>query len=65
MQKSHVWMSQDSLKTYSHLSSLFGNPVSIESYNKDFAKALNFSELKKEKTGIIIQVKNKQETATM
>lgn len=64
MQKSHAWMSQDSLKTYSHLSALFGNPVSIESYNKDFAKALNFEGLEKEKTGIIIQVKNKQEVAT-
>lgn len=61
MQNTHLWMSQDSLRTYSHLSSLFGNPVSIESYNQEFAEALSFTELKKEKTGLIIQVKNKKE----
>ncbi|WP_455638813.1 helix-turn-helix domain-containing protein [Parabacteroides sp.] len=59
MQNSQLWMSQDSLKTYSHLSTLFGNPVSIESYNKDFAEALQFEQLK-DKSGIIIHIKNKK-----
>lgn len=58
MQKSQLWMSQDSLKTYSRLSALFGNPVSIDSYNKDFAEALKFEQLK-EKAGIIVHIKNK------
>lgn len=61
MQKTDIWMSQDSIRAYSHLSSIFGNPVSIESYNKEFAEALSFTELKKESTGIVIQVKNKKE----
>lgn len=59
MQNSQQWMNQDTLKTYSRLSALFGNPVSIESYNKDFAEALKFAELK-EKSGIIVHVKNKK-----
>lgn len=59
MQNSGLWMNQDTLQTYSRLSALFGNPVSIESYNKDFAEALNFVRLK-EKSGIIVHVKNKQ-----
>lgn len=58
MQKSNQWISRDTLQTYSRLSSIFGNPVSIESYDKDFSEALAFTEIK-EKTGIIIQVKNK------
>ncbi|RHJ83563.1 helix-turn-helix domain-containing protein [Parabacteroides sp. AM08-6] len=62
MQKSNLWMSQDTLQTYSRLSTVFGNPIYIESYNKEFSEALNFSEIK-EKTGIIVQVKNKKETA--
>lgn len=61
MQKTDLWMSRDSIRAYSHLSSIFGNPVAIESYNKEFAEALSFTNLKKEKTGIIIQVKNKNE----
>ena len=32
LQNSHLWMSQDSIRTYANLSKLFGNPVSIESY---------------------------------
>lgn len=59
MQNSELWMNQDTLKTYSRLSSVFGNPVSIESYNKDFAEALKFEQLK-DKSGIIIHVKNKK-----
>lgn len=62
MQNSSKWISIDTLKTYSHLSSVFGNPVSIESYNQEFSEALSFAEIK-EKTGIIVQVKNKKETA--
>ena len=62
MEKSGQWITSDTLKTYSHLASLFGNPVSIESYNKEFSEALAYSEIK-EKTGIIVQVKNKKETA--
>lgn len=52
-------MNQDTLKTYSRLSAAFGNPVSIESYNKDFAEALKFEQLK-DKSGIIVHVKNKK-----
>ena len=52
-------MNQDTLKTYSRLSAVFGNPVSIESYNKDFAEALKFEQLK-DKSGIIVHVKNKK-----
>ena len=37
LQNFHLWMSQDSIHTYANLSKLFGNPVSIESYNKDFS----------------------------
>lgn len=59
MQNSELWMNQDTLKTYSRLSAVFGNPVSIESYNKDFAEALKFEQLK-DKSGIIIHVKNKK-----
>lgn len=59
MQNSGQWMNQDTLKTYSRLSALFGNPVSIESYNKDFAEALKFEQLK-DKSGIIVHVKNKK-----
>lgn len=59
MQNSGQWMNQDTLKTYSRLSTLFGNPVSIESYNKKFAEALKFEQLK-EKSGIIVHVKNKK-----
>ncbi|WP_347146678.1 helix-turn-helix domain-containing protein [Parabacteroides goldsteinii] len=59
MQNSELWMNQDTLKTYSRLSAAFGNPVSIESYNKDFAEALKFEQLK-DKSGIIVHVKNKK-----
>lgn len=59
MQNSGLWMNQDTLKTYSRLSALFGNPVSIESYNKDFAEALKFEQLK-EKSGIIVHIKSKK-----
>lgn len=59
MQNSELWMNQDTLKTYSRLSAVFGNPVSIESYNKDFAEALKFEQLK-DKSGIIVHVKNKK-----
>lgn len=62
MQNSSKWISADTLKTYSHLSSVFGNPLSIESYNQEFSEALGFAEIK-EKTGIIVQVKNKREAA--
>ena len=53
LQNSHLWMSQDSIRTYANLSKLFGNPVSIESYNKDFSDALSYTPDKK-KTGIVI-----------
>lgn len=59
MQNSELWMNQDTLKTYSRLSAVFGNPVSIESYNKDFAEALKLEQLK-DKSGIIVHVKNKK-----
>ena len=59
MQNSELWMNQDTLKTYSRLSTAFGNPVSIESYNKDFAEALKLEQLK-DKSGIIVHVKNKK-----
>ena len=52
LQNSHLWMSQDSIRTYANLSKLFGNPVSIESYNKDFSDALSYTPDKK-KTGIV------------
>ena len=55
LQNSHLWMSQDSIRTYANLSKLFGNPVSIESYNKDFSDALSYTPDKK-KTGIVIHV---------
>ena len=58
LQNSHLWMSQDSIHTYANLSKLFGNPVSIESYNKDFSDALSYTPDKK-KTGIVIHVLNK------
>ena len=47
LQNSHQWMSQDSIRTYANLSKLFGNPVSIESYNKDFSDALSYTPDKK------------------
>ena len=59
MQNSELWMNQDTLKTYSRLSAVFGNPVSIESYNRDFAEALKLEQLK-DKSGIIVNVKNKK-----
>lgn len=59
MQNSELWINQDTLKTYSRLSALYGNPVSIGSYNKEFAEALSFQQIKDE-TGIIIQIKNKE-----
>ena len=58
LQNSHQWMSQDSIRTYANLSKHFGNPVSIESYNKDFSDALSYTPDKK-KTGIVIHVLNK------
>ena len=58
LQNTHLWMSQDSIRTYANLSKLFGNPVSIESYNKDFSDALSYTPDKK-KTGIVIHVLNK------
>ena len=61
LQNSHLWMSQDSIRTYANLSKLFGNPVSIESYNKDFSDALSYTPDKK-KTGIVIHVLNKAKT---
>lgn len=39
---------------------MLGNPVCIESHNKDFADALRFASLK-EKSGILIQILNKEE----
>lgn len=60
MQNSQLWVNQDTLKTYTKLSSLFGNPVSIGSYNKEFAEALNIEQIKDE-TGIIIQIKKKED----
>lgn len=57
IQNTQLWMNQDSLRTYSRLSSLFGNLVSIESYNKNFAEALTLPQLK-EQSGIIIQIKS-------
>lgn len=62
MQRAEAWTSQDSLQAYSHLSSLLGNPISIESYNSDFSEALKITEIK-EKSGIRICVKNKKESA--
>ena len=59
MQNSELWMNQDTLKTYSRLSAVFGNPVTIESYNRDFAEALKLEQLK-DKSGIIVHVKNKK-----
>lgn len=59
MQNSELWMNQDTLKTYSRLSAVFGNPVSIESYNRDFAEALKLEQLK-DKSDIIVHVKNKK-----
>ncbi|HBA30211.1 MAG TPA: transcriptional regulator [Parabacteroides goldsteinii] len=59
MQNSELWMNQDTLKTYPRLSAVFGNPVSIESYNRDFAEALKLEQLK-DKSGIIVHVKNKK-----
>lgn len=58
------WMSQDTLKTYVRLSEIFGNPISIESHNKDFAEALHFSALKN-KAGIIIRLLNKEQRTTI
>lgn len=60
MRNSKVWMDQDTVQTYYRLSSIFGNPISIGSYNKDFSDALNYTMLK-EKTGIIIRIKNPKE----
>lgn len=62
MQNSRLWINQDTLQTYSRLSTLFGNPVSIESYNQEFSEALNFVSIKGY-TGILVQVKNKKEAA--
>lgn len=59
LQNSHKWMSRDSIQTYAKLSSLFGNPVSIESFNKDFSEALNQTP-DKDKTGIVIHVTTKK-----
>lgn len=56
---SSQWINNDSLQTYSKLSSLFGNPISIKSYNKDFYKALNLP-LQEESTGVIVHVVNKK-----
>ena len=54
LQNSHLWMSQDSIRTYANLSKLFGNPVSIESYNKDFSDALSYTPDKKKTDSIKI-----------
>lgn len=59
MQNAQTWMGRDTIKSYIHLSNLFGNPISIESYNRDFAAALALSEIK-EKSGIRVRVKNKK-----
>lgn len=58
LRNSRSWMSRDSIHTYANLSKLFGNPVSIESYNKDFSEALLYTP-DRERTGIIIHVLNK------
>lgn len=58
-QHGQAWMSRDTIKSYIHLSHLFGNPVSIESYNTDFSQALVLSEIKN-KSGIRVCVKNKK-----
>lgn len=60
MRNSKIWMDQDTVQTYYRLSSIFGNPISIGSYNKDFSDALSYT-LLKDKTGIIIRVKNPKE----
>lgn len=57
------WMSQDTLKTYARLSEIFGNPVSIESHNKNFAEALHFASLKN-RSGIIIRILNRAQKIT-
>ena len=57
---SDEWMNPDTLRTYTHLSTMLGNPVSIESHNQDFADALRFASLK-EKSGILIRILNKEE----
>ena len=62
LRSSRQWMSQDSIQTYAKLSHLFGNPVSIESYNKGFSEALSFTP-DKEKTGIVVHVLNKKTDA--
>lgn len=59
LQHGQAWMSRDTIKSYIHLSHLFGNPVSIESYNTDFSQALVLPEIKN-KSGIRVCVKNKK-----
>lgn len=52
------WINKDTMQTYTKLSALFGNPVSIKSYSKDFHKALSLP-LQENSTGIIVHVVNK------
>lgn len=59
---SDTWMNPDTLRTYTHLSTILGNPVFIESHNKDFADALRFASLK-EKSGILIRLSKAEENA--
>lgn len=61
LQHGQAWMSRDTIKSYIHLSNLFGNPISIESYNTDFSQALVLPEIKN-KSGIRVCVKNKKKT---
>ncbi|MEG1660537.1 MAG: helix-turn-helix domain-containing protein [Bacteroides sp.] len=57
------WMSQDSLKTYAKLQSLFDTPLSIHHANKEFAEALSIAELK-ETSGIQIQLTKEEKAST-
>lgn len=59
LQNSGQWINKDTLQTYSRLVSIFGNPISIKSYNRNFAEALHLR-VPKEETGIIMHLVNKQ-----
>ncbi len=61
MQNSQLWMSRDTIRAYTHLSEVFGNPIAIESYNRSFAEALQHNEIR-DLSGLIVQVKNKKMT---
>lgn len=59
LQNSGQWINEDTLRSYSHLVSIFGNPISIKSYNRNFAEALSLR-LSKEETGIIMHLVSKK-----